>query len=56
MLEQTEIVIKPLGEYLKGIHGLAGAAEIGRHEIILVLDVEAMMEEAFSRKKLVRTE
>lgn len=49
LLEQTEIVIKPLGEYLKDIRGLAGAAEIGRHEIILVLDVDAMMEEAFVR-------
>jgi two-component system chemotaxis sensor kinase CheA len=55
LLEQTEIVIKPLGEYLKDIRGLAGAAEIGRHEIILVLDVEAMMEEAFSNKKPVHT-
>lgn len=50
LLEQTEIVIKPLGEHLKNIRGLAGAAEAGRHEIILALDVEAMMEEAFSRK------
>ncbi|GBE06550.1 MAG TPA: chemotaxis protein CheA [Nitrospirae bacterium] len=49
--EQTEIIIKPLGEHLKGIRGLAGAAEVGRHEIILVLDVEAMMEESFSGKK-----
>ena len=55
LLEQTEIVIKPLGEHLKNIQGLAGAAEIGRHEIILVLDVEAMMEEAFSKKKIIRT-
>lgn len=55
LLEQTEIVIKPLGEHLKNIRGLAGAAEIGRHEIILVLDVEAMMEEAFSKKKIIRT-
>ncbi|MEK6528588.1 MAG: chemotaxis protein CheA [Nitrospirota bacterium] len=55
LLEQTEIVIKPLGEYLKDIPGLAGAAEIGRHEIILVLDVEAMMEEAFLKKKPVHT-
>jgi two-component system chemotaxis sensor kinase CheA len=55
LLEQTEIVIKPLGEHLKNIQGLAGAAEIGRHEIILVLDVEAMMEEAVSKKKIIRT-
>ena len=40
LLEQTEVVIKPLGECLKNIRGLGGAAEIGRHEIVLVLDVE----------------
>jgi two-component system chemotaxis sensor kinase CheA len=50
LLGQTEIIIKPLGEHLKDIPGLSGAAEIGRHEVVLVLDVEAMMEEAFSRK------
>jgi len=53
LLGQTEIIIKPLGDYLKDIPGLSGAAEIGRHEVVLVLDIEAMMEEAFSRKKTV---
>jgi two-component system chemotaxis sensor kinase CheA len=53
LLGQTEIIIKPLGEYLKDIPGLSGAAEIGRHEVVLVLDIEAMLEEAFSRKKVV---
>ncbi len=52
LLEQADIVIKPLGEHLKNIHGISGAAEIGRHEIVLVLDVEDMMEEAFSRKRV----
>ncbi|MDZ4383032.1 MAG: chemotaxis protein CheA, partial [Thermodesulfovibrionia bacterium] len=52
LLEQTEVVIRPLGECLKNIRGLGGAAEIGRHEIVLVLDVENMMEEAFTRKKV----
>ncbi|HDZ62003.1 MAG TPA: chemotaxis protein CheA [Nitrospirae bacterium] len=51
LTEQTEIILKPLGEHLKGIPGLAGAAELGRHDIILVLDVEAMMEESFCGKK-----
>lgn len=50
--EQTEIVIKPLGENLKNIRGFAGAAEIGRHKIVLVLDVDAMMDEAFSIKNV----
>lgn len=52
LLEQTEIVIKPLGEHLKDIQGLAGAAEIGKHKIVLVLDVDSMMEESFSRKNI----
>ncbi|MCK5427402.1 MAG: chemotaxis protein CheW, partial [Thermodesulfovibrionia bacterium] len=55
ILEQTEVVIRPLGEYLKNIFGLCGAAEIGRHEIVLVLDVEALIEEAFTRKKILRS-
>ena len=54
LLEQTEVVIRPLGECLKNIRGLGGAAEIGRHEIVLVLDVENMIEEAFTRKKVSR--
>ena len=41
---QQEIVIKSLGEYFKGLSGFAGAAEIGRHEVILVLDVESFIE------------
>lgn len=51
--EQTEIVIKSLGEHLKQTPPLSGAAEIGRHEIVLVLDVEAMIEEAVSKKKII---
>ncbi|MEE8328702.1 MAG: chemotaxis protein CheA [Thermodesulfovibrionia bacterium] len=53
LTEQTEIVVKPLGDHLKNIRGFAGAAEIGRHKIVLVLDVDAMMEEAFSRKNII---
>jgi two-component system chemotaxis sensor kinase CheA len=47
MLGQAEVVVKSLGRYFKNISGLAGAAEIGKHQVILVLDVEALMEEAF---------
>jgi two-component system chemotaxis sensor kinase CheA len=36
---QHEIVIKSLGEYFEGIRGFAGAAEIGKYEVILVVDV-----------------
>ncbi len=49
---QQEIVIKSLSDYLKGIPGLAGAAEIGKHEVILVLDVEALLEDAVQKKRL----
>ncbi|MBI5195585.1 MAG: chemotaxis protein CheA [Nitrospirae bacterium] len=52
VLGQAEIVVKSLGGYFKNISGLAGAAEIGKHQVILVLDVEALMEEAFSVKRL----
>jgi len=49
IIGQQEIVIKSLGEYLKGLFGFAGAAEIGRHEVILVLDVESIIERALFR-------
>ncbi len=52
LLDQTEVVIRPLGESLKNIHGLSGAAEIGRHEIVLVIDVDNMREETFSKRKV----
>jgi two-component system chemotaxis sensor kinase CheA len=50
LLGQNEVVIKTLGDYLENIRGLAGAAEVGRHEIILVLDVEGIIEECTARK------
>ncbi len=43
IIGQQEIVIKSLGEYFKGLGGFAGATEIGRHEVILVLDVESII-------------
>jgi two-component system chemotaxis sensor kinase CheA len=46
LLGQPEIVIKSLGDYLKGLSGFAGAAEIGKHEVILVIDVESIIEKA----------
>ncbi len=49
IIGQQEIVIKSLGDYLKGLFGFAGAAEIGRHEVILVLDVESIIERALLR-------
>jgi two-component system chemotaxis sensor kinase CheA len=48
---QQEIVIKSLGDYLKKLRGFAGAAETGRHELVLVLDVESLIEESVIKQK-----
>ncbi|MBI4685292.1 MAG: chemotaxis protein CheA [Nitrospirae bacterium] len=49
---QHEIVIKPLGEYFAGRRGFGGAAEIGKYEVILVIDVDALVEEAVIKQKV----
>ncbi|MBI5887382.1 MAG: chemotaxis protein CheA [Deltaproteobacteria bacterium] len=41
---QEEIVMKSMGEYLKGTHGVAGACINGDGNIILILDVADLME------------
>jgi two-component system chemotaxis sensor kinase CheA len=51
ILEQQEVVIKTLGEYFKGMSGFAGAAEIGRHEVILVLDVESLIDKSLKKQE-----
>ena len=51
LIGQHEVVIKSLGDYFKGLRGFAGAAEIGKHEVILVIDVESIIEESLSRQK-----
>jgi len=48
---QHEIVIKSLGEYFTGVRGFAGAAEIGKHEVILVIDVDGLIDNAVVKKK-----
>ena len=48
---QHEIVIKTLGDYLKKLKGFAGAAEIGKHEVILVLDIESLIDESLLKQK-----
>ena len=50
LLRQDEVVIKTLGEYLEDIKGLAGAAEVGKHETVLVLDIEGIIEECTARR------
>lgn len=51
VIGQQEIVIKSLGEYFKKLKGFAGAAEIGRHEVILVIDIESLIEEHILRQR-----
>lgn len=51
LIQQTDIIIKPMGVRLKDIPGISGAAEVGRHDIVFVVDIEAMMEELFILKK-----
>jgi two-component system, chemotaxis family, sensor kinase CheA len=51
IIGQYEIVIKSLGEYFKGLSGFAGAAEIGKHEVILVIDVESIVEKSLIRQE-----
>jgi two-component system chemotaxis sensor kinase CheA len=51
LIGQHEVVIKSLGEYFSGQRGFAGAGEIGRHEVILVIDVESIIEESLFRQR-----
>ena len=48
---QHEIVIKALGRYMKKMRGFAGAAEIGKHEVILVIDAESLIDESVVKQK-----
>ena len=48
---QHEIVIKALGDYLKDLRGFAGAAEIGKHEVVLVIDAEAIIDDSVLKQK-----
>jgi len=43
LVGQEEIVIKSMGEYLKGIEGIAGATIRGDGRVTLITDVAAMM-------------
>ncbi|WP_353662141.1 chemotaxis protein CheW [Hydrogenimonas sp. SS33] len=46
LVGQEEIVIKSLGEYLKGIEGIAGATIRGDGRVTLIVDVGALMDMA----------
>jgi two-component system, chemotaxis family, sensor kinase CheA len=50
LVGQEEIVIKSLGEYLKGMDGIAGATIRGDGGVTLIVDVAALMQMAKSSK------
>ncbi len=50
LVGQEEVVIKSLGEYLKGIEGIAGATIRGDGRVTLIVDVGALMDMAKSVK------
>ena len=50
LVGQEEIVIKSLGDYLKGIEGIAGATIRGDGGVTLIVDVVALMQMAKSVK------
>lgn len=50
LLEQQEIVIKPLGRYLTRIPGFAGATTLGDGRVVLILDVVGLIESLNIRK------
>ena len=47
---QQEMVVKPIGDALKVVPGIAGATEIGGGRVVLVLDAEALIGEARRKK------
>jgi two-component system chemotaxis sensor kinase CheA len=53
LVGQEEIVIKSLGDYLKGIEGIAGATIRGDGGVTLIVDVAALMEMAKGVKSTV---
>ncbi|MEA1918478.1 MAG: response regulator [Campylobacterota bacterium] len=56
LVGQEEIVIKSLGEYLKGIEGIAGATIRGDGGVTLIVDVAALMLMAKSVKSTIGSE
>jgi two-component system chemotaxis sensor kinase CheA len=49
LLDQREIVIKPLGRYLADTPGFAGATTLGDGRVVLILDVAGLIESLNSR-------
>jgi len=51
LVGQQEIVIKSIGDKLKGVPGIAGATELGDNEVVLVMDVESLIDEATMKRQ-----
>lgn len=49
LLKQQEIIIKSVGQRLKNIKGIAGAAELKAGELVLVLDLPSIMDMALMK-------
>jgi len=45
LVGQQDIVVKPLGNQLHGVRGVAGATDLGSRRTVLVLDVGAIIED-----------
>ena len=56
LLRQQDIVIKSLGERLKKTAGVAGVAEVGEGELILVVDAAALIQRFGQRTRSVEAE
>lgn len=53
LMDQQEIVIKPLGKRLSETRGIAGATELGTGDrrVVLVLDIESLIEGALKKTR-----
>jgi two-component system chemotaxis sensor kinase CheA len=49
---QEEVVIKPLGEFLKNIKGVSGATIRGDGKVILILDIPSVILHYSTQKKI----
>ena len=52
LLGQQDIVVKPLGNMLAGVRGIAGATDLGQRTTVLVLDVGAIIEDVVSGRAI----
>jgi len=48
---QEEVVIKPLGEFMRNVHGVGGATIRGDGRVVLILDVPAIVSQGSYQKK-----